>query len=153
MIIDEAMARDMMASQLFEAWGSAPWASFGIADAPQIAWQGRADDFEPSPGLPYARWQAQHASAPQAGMGDSNRARRFEVRGLVTMQCFGPLENGNGFEVAERLAIIARNAYRDRHSDCISFRNCRIQEIGKDRGWFIFNMYADFTYDEVSNGY
>lgn len=154
MIKDAAQARDMMVQQLLLAWNAARWGELGLSirNAPGIAWQGRSDDLEQSAGLSYARWQAKQAEAPQAGIGDSGRQRRFEVSGLITLQCLGALAPGDGFEVAERMAIIARDAYRDIHSDCISFRNCRIQEVGKDRGWYLVNMYADYTYDEVSNG-
>lgn len=149
---DPAQARDSMASLFAAAWASSDaWASLGLPDAPRIAWQGRRLDPEPSLDAPYCRWIARHGEPPRPSLAGDQATRIYPNSGMIIVQCLAPLDPGNGFEVAERMAIIARDAYRGKQtSDCIWFRNARIEEVGEDAGWFLFNAYVDFTYDEVS---
>lgn len=150
MILDPAVARNSMAKMMLDAWAAADWAAYGIASAPRIEWQGRGGDQQQSPELPYAIWNARHSDESQAGMSDERGNQLWEPIGLIVVQCKGPLINGDGFEVAERMAIIARNAYRGKQTpDCIWFRNARIEEVGPDAGWFLFNAYIEFEYNEV----
>lgn len=150
MIKDEAQARDEMAVMLKTAWDAADWASYGISDAPEIKWQGRGGDEPFAAGLPAITWSAMHSRERQAALSDDIGNRLYEPHGLIVMQSRGPLISGNGFEVAERLAIIAKEAYRGKSTaNCIWFRNARIQEVGPDAGWFLFNTYVEFEYNEV----
>lgn len=151
MISDPAIARNSMATMMATFWAAQDWAALGIGAAPFIEWQGRGADSGPSVTLPYAIWAARHSAAPQRGLSDQFGYQNYETIGLITVQCKAPLIDGNGFEVAERMAIIARDAYRGKQTpDCIWFRNARIQEVGPDAGWFLFNAYIEFEYDEVA---
>lgn len=150
MIRDEAQARDEMALVLQSAWDSIDWASYGIQSAPEIKWQGRGGDDAFPANAPAITWNAYHSREPQAALSDDIGNRLYELSGIIVMQSRGPLISGNGFEVAERLAIIAKEAYRgESTSNCIWFRNARIQEVGPDAGWFLFNTYVEFEYNEV----
>lgn len=150
MIRDEAQARDEMAIVLQSAWDAADWAEYGIASAPEIKWQGRGGDLPFTEGQPAITWNAMHSRERQAALSDDIGNRLYEPHGLIVMQSRGALINGNGFEVAERLAIIAKEAYRAKStSNCIWFRNARIQEVGSDAGWYLFNTYVEFEYNEV----
>lgn len=152
MILDPASARDQMAARLVSAWEAQDWPSLGlgIAQAPIITWEGRGGDSGPSIEQPYIHFSAKHNEQPQGSLSDDEGNKLWAASGLIVIQCKGPLAPGNGFEVAERMAIIARNAYRGKQTpDCIWFRNPRIQEVGADSGWFIFNTFIEFEYDEV----
>lgn len=150
MILDPAVARDSMASLLASAWAAYPWASMGLQKAPTIQWQGRDGNLPPTVNQPYLIWAANHNGAPQKGLSDEVGNRLYEGHGLLVMQAKAPLLPGTGFEVAERMAIIARNAYRGKQTpDCIWFRNARFEEVGADAGWYLFNIYVEFEYDEV----
>jgi len=150
MILDPSIARDQMADMMIAAWNAADWAAYGLTAAPEIEWQGRGGDQKQSPSLPYAIWQARHSGESQAGLSDQIGNQLWEPIGLIIVQCKAPLIKGNGFEVAERMAIIARNAYRGKQTPgCIWFRNARIEEVGPDAGWFLFNAYIEFEYNEV----
>lgn len=146
--MDEAQARDMMVAHIEAAWQAFDWSLLTLTEKPRIAYPGR--QFEPDVTKPYVRWNARHAGAPQKGFSDQPNGRRFEPFGLIMIQCLAPEVNGDGFEVAEKMAILARDAYRGARSDCITFTNCYIREIGSDNGWFIFNTYATFDYVEVA---
>lgn len=152
MSLDPASARDSMAKLLNDAWQAIDWPGLGldIASPPHIEWQGRGGDTAPSISLPMASWIAVHSAMPQSSLSDDVGNKSFTASGLITIQLKGPLAPGNGFEVAERMAIIARDAYRGKETpDCIWFRNARIQEVGPDAGWFLFNTFIEFEYDEV----
>lgn len=153
MIKDEAQARDEMAMVLQLAWNAQDWASYGLEGlltAPEIKWQGRGGDAAFAPDAPAITWAAHHAREPQAALSDDIGNRLYEPSGILVMQSRGALILGNGFEVAERLAIIAKEAYRGKStSNCIWFRNARTQEVGADAGWYLFNTYVEFEYNEV----
>lgn len=146
--MDESKARDMMAAHIEGPWLSFDWPSIYVPEVPAIAYQGRR--FVPDVNKPYMRWAVKHAGAPQKGFSDQPNGRRFEPFGLVVMQCLAPEAREDAFEVAEKMAIIARDAYRNNRNDCITFTNCYIKEVGTDNGWFIFNAYATFDYQEVA---
>lgn len=150
MSLDPASARDLMASVLIAAWGLHPWASLGLQKPPTIEWQGMDGNKAPAVTEPYLIWAANHNQSPQAALSDDIGNRLYETSGMLIMQAKAPLIKGNGFEVAERMAIIARNAYRGKTTpDCIWFRNARFEEVGADAGWFLFNIFVEFEYDEV----
>lgn len=150
MIENPAQARDSMALILRDAWAVADWAALGLAEPPPIIWQGRGADAKPDLDGPYIIWMAKHASMPQSGFSNEIGEVKYSSVGVIVIQCKAPLLPGNGFEVAEQMAIIARNAYRGKQTpDCIWFRNARIEEVGPDAGWYLFNTFVEFDYDEV----
>lgn len=153
MTYDSSDARDEMANVLIGAkWASDPrWAALGFSGMPHIEWQGREGDQEPSESLPYIIWAARHADGGQDGFSSSTGTVNFESIGTIVAQCKAPLSSGKGFEVAERMAIITRNAYKGLATPCgVWFRRHRIEEVGASDGWFIFNVFVDFTYNEVN---
>lgn len=137
-----------MAKVLSDHWSTQDWAALGFASEPHIEWQGRGVNDHIPADEPYIIWAAKHSDAGQIGMSDTTRI--YESVGMIVIQCKGPLIKGNGFEVAERMAIIARNAYRGKQTaDCIWFRNAQFKEVGADGGWYLFNTYIEFEYNEV----
>lgn len=150
MSLDPASARDKMAAVLREAWAAQAWAWRGFNGAPTIMWQGMTVLKPPKVDAPSLSWAANHNESPQVGLSDDIGNRLYENAGMLVMQAKGPLSGGYGFEVAERMAIIARNAYRGKSPpDCIWFRNARFEEVGPDAGWYLFNIFVEFEYNEV----
>lgn len=152
MSFDSANARDVMVTVLERAWAGVDWPGLwlGIGDAPKITWAGRGGDSSDPVGLPCLHAAIHHNEQPQSSLAGDAGSITYTSSGLIVIQCKGPLVHGNGFEVAERMAIIARNAYRGKQTpDCIWFRNPRIQEVGADSAWYLFNTIIEFEYDEV----
>lgn len=151
MIFDESVARDSMVKLFADHWAGVNWAAAGLASAPGVIYQGLGGDESPSIDAPHIKWAAYHSYDAQGSLSDDVGNRRFNLAGVLVLQCLAPLAPGNGFTVAERLAIIAKAAYRGRQTpDCINFEKVRIEEVGPDAGWYIFNMHAEFYYCEVA---
>lgn len=148
---DPASARDSMVKRFEEALATIDWVSFGFAAKPDVYYEGVGGSDETDISKPYYNWAAYHDSDEMASLADENAQRRYEVMGTIVMQCAFPILGGQGFAGAERMAIIARNAYRGKQTpDCIWFSEAKIQEVGPDRGFYYFNASAVFHYDEVS---
>lgn len=151
MIRDPASARDSMV-RLFEAsLATIDWASFGFPGKPDVYYEGVGGSGALDLSKSFFRWAAHHDASDQATLGDQSGNRVFGSQGMIVIQCACPLLNGQGFTGAERMAIIARNAYRGKQTpDCIWFTEAKIQEVGQDGGFYIFNTSAVFHYDEVA---
>ena len=151
MIRDPAQARDSMVTQFEASLATINWLSFGFAEKPRVYYEGVGGSDPVDMSKPYFRWAAHHDAQPQATLADESGARVFASQGMVVIQCCCPLLNGLGFTGAERMAIIARNAYRGKQTpDCIWFTEAKIQEVGQDSGFYLFNTSAVFHYDEVA---
>lgn len=98
---------------------------------------------------PFARITVQHNESNQRSVGGNVGNRRFRRFGIVTVQVFAL--SGDGLQEAHRLANIANNAFEGQKTglDRVTFRNCRINEIGEDGPWFQVNVVADFDWDAV----
>jgi len=150
MILDEEQATDEMQEFFRLAWEAVDWPQLGFAEAPPVKWQGTDADKEIPTHVPSATWTAIHSNEEQGSLSDDQGNRRYNTMGMIAVQCFGPMKEGTGFTVAQRMAIIAKKVYRGkRTANCIWFKNVRITEIGLDAGRYIFNMYAEFHYNEV----
>lgn len=115
----------------------------------RVEWPG-VDAGDPPPAdKPYARITLRHTTSRQATFGPTG-GRRFTRPGLITVQVFTPLSGGQGLSLAEKCAIIARDAFEGRGTASgIWFRNARIQEIGPDGTWYQMNVLVEFVYDEL----
>lgn len=88
-----------------------------------------------------------HASGGQASLGGVGN-RRFERRGIVTVQVMTPF--GDGFTLADALATVARNAFEGVTTpNGVWFQNVSPgQEMGKTGPWQQTNVTATFVYTE-----
>lgn len=145
-----AQARDEMFALLRVAWGAGAAAVVGGAYIPVMIWQGQEPSKAPDQGKAYGRATVLHASGSQRSLADETGAKRWDRRGVVMVQCFGPLSGGKGLTIADGLANIALNAYEGKSSPGGAwFRNCRLNEVGASDGLFQINVVAEFQYDEV----
>lgn len=139
-------ARDEMLGLFNDYWtANAPAANGGVL--PKVAWPGKP--FVPDATKPWARITVRHATSRQVTFGPPG-SRRFLRPGLVTVQVFTPISAGGGLSLAEKLGIIARDAFEGRGTASgIWFRNARLQEVGDDGTFEQMNMVVEFEYDEV----
>lgn len=114
-----------------------------------MQWPGVPSDPDDLPQGPFARIHVQHVTGNQTTFGRVGE-RQFTRTGFVSIQILTPLSDKTGLGKAEALAVIARNAFEGvGPGDGLFFRGVRINEIGPDgRGWYSFNVIADFSYDE-----
>ena len=115
----------------------------------RVEWPGVDAGGPPPADKPWARIALRHTTSRQSTFGPAG-GRRFTRPGLVTVQIFAPLSAGQGLSLAEKCAIIARDAFEGRGTASgIWFRNARIQEIGRTGAWQQFNTVVEFQYDEL----
>lgn len=120
--------------------------------APVVDYEGLA--FTPPPTAAWARPVVRHTVGRQATLaGDpSFPLRRFEKRGIVTVQVFQPLTKGGGLVLVQSLAEVAKAAFEGVNTtpSNIWFQNVTINEVGSDGPWFQMNVVASFRYDELA---
>lgn len=141
-------ARDEILGLFWDDWEANTPALNG-GQAPVVRWPG-VDSGDPPPAdAAWARITVQHATSRQSTLGEPGN-RRFSRPGLVTVQIFTPLSAGGGLFLAEKLAIIARNAFEGRGTPSgIWFRDVRVQEAGVDGSWYRMDVRVGFEYDEL----
>lgn len=140
-------ARDEILGLFNTAWTSNAGAVNG-GDVPPVAWPG-VDASAHDPESAHARVFLRHVDSRQASFGQVGQ-RRFNRKGLLTIQVFTPTARNTGLSLAENLATIARDAYEGiGTASGIWFRNVRIQEVGPDKGLYQMNVVAEFEYDEL----
>lgn len=113
-----------------------------------------AKSLPPDPATPGARsltWvrvSVQHLLSEQAALAGADSQRRYERRGLITMQVFTP--TGDGLATNDALATQLQEALQGVSSPSgIWFRNARANEVGQSGPWFQTNVLADFEYDSI----
>jgi hypothetical protein len=149
-MITQQLARDEMTKMFYDAWLAQAALAIEATDAPPVFWQGVEEKVPPAQDKPYARFAINHVLQNQSSLSNENGVRKWQAGGQILIQTFGPMSGGNGLQIAEALAIVAKNAYQGKSSPGgIWFRNCRANEVGPTDGWYQFNMIADFTYEEL----
>lgn len=115
----------------------------------RVEWPGVDNGGPPPPNSPYAAIFMRINNSRQVTFGPQGQ-RRYTRFGLITVQCFAPISEGNASTFAENAAIIARDAFEGIGTDSgIWFRNVKTQEIGATKTWYQFNMVAEFQFDEM----
>lgn len=143
-------ARDEMFALLRTKWVAEAPAVVGGGYTPDLQWPGVA--YSPPPNnRAFGRVSLLTTTGRQSSLASAGGVRRWERRGVLIVQCFGPLSVGNAYDIAERLATIARNAFEGQTTPGgVWFRDCRTTDVGPDKdGWFGVNAVAEFIYDEV----
>lgn len=96
----------------------------------------------------WARVTIRHNTGFQATLSDANNAMRYRNLGLLFVQIFTPL--GDGQKLSDQLAGIVKAAFqRGQTPGGCWFRNVRVNEIGPSGAWYQLNVVAEFEYDEV----
>jgi len=146
MSVTTATARDEASTLFFDHW-RAHAHEVWEQGVPEIVWQGVSTDGDVARSdVPWARFSMLHNEAPQRTFGTT---ARFERMGVIIVQVFSPTSFEEGLEIAEGLAVVARNAYEGRTTPSgVWFRNSRLQEAGVTKPWWQVNMSTEFTYEE-----
>jgi hypothetical protein len=144
---DYVSANDEIKGLFLADWRAlAPALNGGVV--PPIEWKGVDSGTPPPADAPWARVTVRHTSSPRQTLAKRGEGRVTRL-GLVFIQIFAPIANGQGLLLAQQLAIIARNAYeRKGTASGIWFRRARVQEVGADGTWEQINVSLDFQYDE-----
>lgn len=148
-MIDETLVKDELSQMFNDAWGLIDFTQVGLSTPPIINWEGRASDIPPASDIPYVRFTVTPVTATQASLAGNQATRQYQNNGLVTVQCFGPLQFDDGYEVADYVAIMAKRVFQGKTSpNGIWFRNCRAKRIGPSGGWYQFNTIIEYQFNE-----
>jgi len=106
------------------------------------------DDVPPATQVPWARVALRHTTAEQASLSGASGTRRFERKGILTIQIFEP--PGKGLSGATDLPKIIQDAYEGvETANGAWFRDVVVNEIGPDGDFYQTNIVALFEYDEI----
>jgi hypothetical protein len=139
-------AKDEMFAALKTLWDAETPAVYGGA-IPTIFWDG----VPPAQPVATASWAfvtLRHVAGSQVSLSDPAGLRRFEKNGIITVSVFSPLIKG--LALGEKLAEIAKKSFEGKSTPGgVWFKNVRIVEVGPDGPWFMWNVLAEFRYDEL----
>lgn len=143
-----AQAVDDINQMFLDAWNAGtPAVNGGVV--PEIRWFATEEGAIPSSTVPWARVTATHNDSVQRSLGGPGQ-RRFERRGIVTVQIFTPRGRGQGLSLAQQLATIARDAFEGKASpNGVWFQRVVVKDIGIDGPWEQTNVVATFLHDEI----
>ena len=114
-----------------------------------VRWAGKDTGAPPEAAKAWFRWSMQHTEGRQASLACVDGVRRWRRNGLITVQCFAPLDKG-GITTAQRMAEAVRDVYQGASTPSgVWYRRATTQEVGQDTAWYQVNTTAMFTYDEV----
>jgi len=98
----------------------------------------------------WVRLSQQTVIEEQATLAGNDLKRRYTSDGLIFAQMFIPKTTGdytNGVKIAEYI----KNAFRGKQtSNCMWFRNVRIQELNPEEAWFRINVVSEYQYDQIA---
>ena len=105
---------------------------------------------EAASNAPWARVTVRTTQSRQASLANHAGQSNWETLGIITINIFTPA--GDGLRLAHKLAKTAQEAFRGVTTSPggIWFRNPRIEPVGQDGPWYMTNVLAEFTYDEVA---
>jgi len=95
----------------------------------------------------WIRPSIQHVGGGQASLSGAVGSRRFDRFGMLTIQCFSPVGDGN--TDADDLAGTLVNRFEAIRNSQVWYRNIRAIEIGKEGSTVQVNFIADFVYEEI----
>lgn len=151
MSLTYSQATDEMVRLLREAWVSLTPAVVGGPDPAVMQWPGIPQG-QPDVVQPFGRMIIRHTPDPRHTLAPKG-FRRMSRSGFITVQCFGPVADPawptGGLSLAEKLAIIARDAYEGVGTDDgLWFRDAGIIELGADKVYYQNQVRVSFQYDE-----
>lgn len=95
----------------------------------------------------WIRPTVRHSDGGQISLAGENGARRFIRKGVLVIQCFSPVGDGNkGIDTLVDNFVTKLEAVRNSQ---VWYRNIRAIEVGKDGSSMQVNVMADFEYENV----
>ncbi|QBZ71726.1 minor tail protein [Pseudomonas phage KP1] len=120
---------------------------------PEVRWQGLETTELPDGSKFWCRVSKQTLEEEQATLSNCEGApgkKKYTADGLIFVQLFCPKSNSRSFQLGQKLAKIARNAFRGKSTPGgVWFRNVRINELDPENLYHRFNVIAEFEYDEL----
>lgn len=143
--------RDEIATLFETAWQASTASIVGYV--PEIQWQGVQYRTMPDGSKYWARFSKQTVTEQQVTLSTCEGLpgqRKYETAGLVFIQIFCPKSDSQAFEFGQKLATVARNAFRGKSTPGnIWFRNVRINEIEPEELYQRFNVVSEYEYNEL----
>jgi hypothetical protein len=100
----------------------------------------------PTPENPAVHWGRLSIQSVMA-----SQAKKYQESGLVFIQLFGPRNEVEAAEQQDRLAQIARAAFRGISlPGKVWFRNARINNVPDESEMLRLNVVADYYYNEIA---
>lgn len=136
-----AQARDEILTTVKTAWED-DVLSQGLV----MLWPDVAGD--PPENGAWGRTTVIHTGGQQATLANHQGKRRFRRTGVVTVQLFTPVNDGQ--VLSDGLVAVVKDAFEGvTTASGVIFRDVTPVEMGKHGGWFQVNVQAGFEYDEV----
>lgn len=144
----DAAALDEIYGILFAAWSAGAPAIVGYV--PTLRWPGQFEDSAPDVSKHWGRVSKQTVNQEKANLSNGPGGNRWHTDGFLTLQLFAPLTDPGASEAMNRLAELARNAYRGAQvpGDAF-FRNERIREVPNDNKFYRANVIVEYEYDAL----
>lgn len=132
-----------------EAWKAKAVAIVGYI--PPVRWPGIEEPTTPDRSKFWARVSQKTSIETQSTLRNGDNGQRYRNQGTLHIQIFCPVSAVGSISNGRKLAEIARNTYRGKHSvNGVWFRNATILEMPTESDWFVFRVQTDYIYDETA---
>lgn len=149
MTTDYLTAQDAIFGRFNAEWAANTTAIVGYV--PQVYWHGKVEVTKPPGDRHFVRVSVQTVSERQATLAYAGGTKRYRTDGLVLVQLFAPINSAPAWRQCQRLAVLAKNAYRGQTaSGNIWFRNVRINELLPEVAYHRINVVAEYEFDEIA---
>lgn len=152
MTLTTPQAIDEMYGLFNEAWQAGSSAIVG--SVPQVRWDGIEEDTPPPVDAYWCRVSIEEIAAPQTTLKSGiapDEAQRYTATGLLFVQLFCPKSDAEAKAKGERLAELARNAFRGVETPGgVWFRNPRATPIPSQGNALRFNVVVEYEYDSIA---
>lgn len=151
MTLQYDQARDEMLALFNAAWQANAGAI--VSPVPEVRWQGKEVPTKPDRTKFWAHVSIQSVIEQQATLSNcvvEPGKKKYESAGLVFVQLFGPKMTATAYDDLQKLAIVARNAFRGKTTPGnVWFRNVRINTLKPEELFYRFNVVAEYEFDEI----
>ena len=131
------------------AWTAKTTAIVGYI--PNVAWPGIEQPTTPDRSKFWARVSQKTSFETQSTLRNGDNGQRYTNQGTLYVQIFCPVSEVGSISKGRRLATLARDAFRGKHSlNGVWFRNAKIVEMPTEQDWFAFTAQVDYIYDETA---
>ncbi len=141
-------AKDQIFKLFYDAWKANTTAIVGYV--PEVRWVGVEKPERPDASKYWVRVSKQVVGEEQTTLSDGV-TKRFTAYGIVFVQLFCPKSEAKETKHGEKLAVVARNAFRGKTTPGkVVFRNARINDgLAPEEQYYRFNIVAEFEYDDL----
>jgi|SRR5688572_14082970 len=144
-------ARDEMFALFKAAWDANTTAIAGYV--PEVRWQGKELTTKPDRSKYWARVSLQSVLEQQATLSNcviEPGKKKYESAGLIFVQVFAPKAIATAYDTLQKLAIVARDAYRGKTTPGnVWFRNVRINTLEPEELFYRLNVVGEYEFDEI----